>query len=75
MHIYISIILYFLFLENPLVKSYNDYKENNMPNQFKYTLLKRKELSHYERNKRNYHRHDELPRPARKHPERTDQEI
>lgn len=46
-----------------------------MPNQFKYTLLKRKELSHYERNKRNYHRHDELPRPARKHPERTDQEI
>ena len=60
MHIYISIILYFLFLENPLVKSYNDYIENNMPNQFKYTLLIRKEFFHHERNKRNYHRYDEL---------------
>ena len=71
--IILAIILYFLFLENPLVKSYNDYKENNMPNQFKHTLLIRKEFFHHERNKRNYHRYDELPRPACKHPERTDQ--
>lgn len=33
----------------------------------------RKEFFQYERNKRNYHRYDELPRPMRKHPERTDQ--
>ena len=32
-----------------------------------------KEFFQYERNKRNYHRYDELPRPACKHPERTDQ--
>ena len=51
----------FFFLENLLIKSYNDYKRNNTQNQFKYILLPRKELPHHERNKRYYHRYDELP--------------